>query len=321
MSSPERENLVGYVLGALEPHEKALVEQQLQQDESLRQELAHLRTRLAPILGNKDHLAPPAGLAQRCCDYVYSRTEVMPAALSPAAGSTAVRSRWSWLELSVAGMIAAAVAVFLLPNIYQSQIQSQILACQNNLKDIGFAEADYSHRNGDYYPAVQPGDRINAAGMWAPTLVSQNYLPQQGKTFVCPGSQQADLPQFHVPTIDELKDMNAKDLAAVLPQLSGSYAETLGYRDNGDGRYHVQKNQHRERFAVAADRPGKNGTNSPNHGGRGQCVLFDDGHIMWLTTPEIGADEDNIFVNGNHLIEAGIHSNDAVIAPSDTPAK
>jgi hypothetical protein len=321
MSNPERENLIGYLLGALEPQEKAQVDRQLEQDESLRQELTALQKRLAPLLGNKDHLVPPAELAQRCCDYVYSRAEVMPTALSPIASSTAVRSRWSWLELSVAGAIAAAVAVFLLPNIYQSQIQSQILACQNNLKDIGYSAADYSERNGGYYPAVQPGDRINAAGMWAPTLVSQNYVPQGGKTFVCPGSQQADLPGFHVPTIDELQAMKAKELAAVLPQLSGSYAITLGYHDNADGRYRLQKDQHREHFAVAADRPGKNGTNSPNHGGRGQDVLFDDGHVQWLTTPEIGADGDNIFVNGNHLIEAGIHSNDAVIAPSDTPAK
>jgi hypothetical protein len=316
MTDPIREQLIGYLLGADEPAEHSQVADYLARDESLRRDLEVMRRGLEPLAADRMHYTPPSGLAQRCCDYVFSRTEIMPAALSSTSGtSTRVARRWSWLELSVAGAIAAAVAVFLLPKIYQSQLQSQLLTCQNNLKDIGLAAANYSQRNGGYYPVSQLGDRVNAAGMWAPTLVSQNYLPQPGKAVVCPSSPLADDPQFHEPTLEEVQAMTAAQLAEMLPRLS-SYGFTLGYRDDGQGPYKLQKNQHRERFAVAADSPGKNGANSPNHGGTGQNVLFDDGHVRFLKTAQQGPDEDDIFSNAHHEVAPGLNSNDAVIVPS-----
>jgi hypothetical protein len=313
MTDTIREHLIGYLLGAVEPEERALVDQHLQRDESLRRELELLRQGLHPLAADQTPHQPPAGLAQRCCDYVFSRTEVLPGALSPASNIKVVRHRWSWLELGVAGAIAASVAVFLLPKIYQTQIQAQILACQNNLKDIGLATADYSQRNGGYYPVARPGD---AAGMWAPTLVSQNYLPQPGKTMICPSSPEANDPQFRVPTIEELKAMNAAQLAEILPRLGGSYGITLGYRQDGTGPYTLQRNQGRKRFAVVSDAPGKNGTNSPNHGGTGQNVLWDDGHVSFMNSPQSGPDADDIFSNAHHEVAPGLDPNDAVIVRS-----
>jgi hypothetical protein len=316
MNNPIREHLIGYLVGAIEPEERSLVEQHLEHDESLRRELEVLRQSLHPLAADQTHHQSPAGLAQRCCEYVFSRAEVMPVALSPAGSGAKVTRRWSWLELTVAGAIAASVAVFLLPKIYQSQIQSQLLACQNNLKDIGFAASNYGQRNGGYYPVVQPGDRINAAGVWAPTLVSENYLPQSGRTVVCPSSALANDAQFHVPTLEEVAAMNAAQLAQIMPRLGGSYAMTLGYRNQGEGPYKLQRNQGREHFAVVSDMPGKNGTNSPNHGGRGQNVLWDDGHVSFMSSPQSGPDADNIFSNTRQEVAPGLNSDDAVIVPS-----
>jgi hypothetical protein len=315
MTDPIREQLIGYLLGADDPNERALVQEHLERDESLRRDLEVLRKGLEPLASDPTHYQPPAGLAQRCCDYVFSRTEVMPAALSATRNTKVVRNRWSWLELSVAGAIAVAAAVLLLPKVYQSQLQSKLLACQNNLKDIGLAAADYSQRNGGYYPVARPGDRVNAAGMWAPTLVSQNYLQQPGKSVVCPSSSLADDPQFHEPTLEEVQAMSAAQLAEILPRLS-SYGFTLGYRDDGQGPYKLQRNQHRQRFAVASDSPGKNGANSPNHGGTGQNVLFDDGHVDFIKSTQASPDDDNIFSNAHHEVAPGLNPNDAVIVPS-----
>ena len=143
MTDPIREHLLGYLLGADEPEERLLVEKHLAENESLRSEM-ELFKGLQPLSADEQHHEPPHGLAQRCCDYVFTRTEVMPAALSQSGTTNAPRQRWSWLEMTVAGTIAAAVAVFLLPKIYESQVQSKLLACQNNLKDIGLAAMDYS---------------------------------------------------------------------------------------------------------------------------------------------------------------------------------
>ena len=42
------------------------------------------------------------------------------------------------------------------------------------------------------------------------------------------------------------------------------------------------------------------GSNSPNHGGRGQNVLYVGGNVKWLTAPTmptIGCENDDIYLN------------------------
>src|ERR1700761_8771727 len=126
MTDPIREQLIGYLLGADDPAERALVKEHLERDESLRRDLEVLRKSLEPLAADQAPYDAPPGLADRCCEYVFSRAEVMPAALTTHGNTMSVSRRWSWTELSVAGAIAAAVAIFLLPKVYQSQIQSQV---------------------------------------------------------------------------------------------------------------------------------------------------------------------------------------------------
>jgi hypothetical protein len=313
-----RDNLLGYLLNAVEPEERSAIEQHLAHDEQLKKELEVLRTGLHPLSVDELHHQPPVGLAQRCCEYVFSCAAVMPARLSNVDRNAGARSahRWSWLDLSVAGAIAVAVSVLLLPAIYQSHVESQMLACQNNLKDLGIEAADYSTHNGGYYPAMQPGDRLNEAGMWAPTLASQSYPVTHA--VICPSSKLADDSQFRVFTLKELHAMSEAQLAEILPRLGGSYGFTLGYRDGGT--YKNQKNRHRKNFAVMADMPGEKGTNSLNHGTLGQNVLWDDGRVSHLGNPQANPD-DNIFTNAHGDIAAGLNPDDAVIVDSRVPAE
>jgi hypothetical protein len=312
--NPMRENLLGYLLGAVEPEERSAVEQNLAQDAQLRQELDLLRTSLAPLEGEPAHHEPPKGLAQRCCEFVFTR-DIMPARLSPATSSETLRPRhrWSRLDLTVGGAIAAAVAILILPAIYQSRLQSQITACQNNLKDIGLAMSDYSDKHSGYYPAVRPGDQLNAVGMWAPVLEDEDYL-SRGPALFCPSSD-VDA-NFRMPHIKDLERMSRAEFEAIAPRLGGSYGYTLGYRVNGN--YKTQQNQHRKAFAVMSDAPGPGGTNSPNHGGGGQNVLYDDNHVRFQNGTQVGPDD--IFRNARGQIAPGAHSNDAVIVHSQEPA-
>jgi hypothetical protein len=55
-----------------------------------------------------------------------------------------------------------------------------------------------------------------------------------------------------------------------------------------------------------------------HHGGRGQNVLFEDGHVAFLTSSQPCDSADDIFANDHHLVAAGDHQNDSVIAPSGT---
>ncbi len=242
----------------------------------------------------------------------------MPVALSPVGtiGGTVSKRRWSWLDLSVAGAIAVAVAVLLLPAIYQSNAHARLLACQSNLKDIGYATASYSDHNGGYYPAAQPGEPV---GTWAPMLVSQGFLPQGDRAMVCPSSKLAEERQFHVPSKEEfeqmVRTMSPSELASALEKLSGSYGETLGYTNDGKV-YRVQRNRHRPGFAVASDLPGEHAANSPNHGSRGgQNVLFEDGRVEHQMNAGT-AGGDNIFLNGRGEVGPGVDENDSVIVPA-----
>jgi prepilin-type processing-associated H-X9-DG protein len=72
---------------------------------------------------------------------------------------------------------------------------------------------------------------------------------------------------------------------------------------------------------ILADRPGHDGShrilegNSPNHGGRGQNVLYTDGHVRWHHTRSLGPHDADMFLNARQLPGPGIHEFDATLAP------
>jgi len=310
MSDAMRQNLIGYLLQAIEPDEHAAVEQHLQNDPALKNDCELLRACLAPLAHDKEHHAPPQGLASRCCDFVYARTDVMPAALTAAGDARAINRRpWSWLDLTVAGAIAVAVAVLFVPAIYQSRAMAQRTACQRNLQDIGTEMASYSNSHGGYYPVAHPDDPVPFGSAWSTRLVST--LPRGERTFLCPSAPPIDDPNFHVPGMTELNSLDAAHLAQVRGHLSGNYGGVLGYKDHG--KYTAPKQTESGDLALAADAAGPNATNSPNHGGDGQYVLFGNGAVKYLKSPQIAGTNDNIYINSDGEEGPGTGPDDAVL--------
>jgi prepilin-type processing-associated H-X9-DG protein len=132
---------------------------------------------------------------------------------------------------------------------------------------------------------------------------------------VCPSSPLADDRKFHVPSDEELvqlqKSMTPAEYAAVLDRLSGSYGETLGYTDAGKV-YRRPRNLHQADRVVFSDLPGEHAANSLNHGGRGQNVLYADGHVEHLSSA-MTPGGDHIFLNRNGLVEPSDDRDDTVI--------
>ena len=56
--------------------------------------------------------------------------------------------------------------------------------------------------------------------------------------------------------------------------------------------------------------------NSPNHGGEGQNVMFNDGHVEWFITPLAGAEKDNIYTHGRTTRTSG---GEGIAGPLDWP--
>ena len=114
--------------------------------------------------------------------------------------------------------------------------------------------------------------------------------------------------------------MSPEHFQAVAPRLSGCYSYSLGYTDGagfhcGPRRTADLSNDHEP---VMSDRPaldhGAPG-NSTNHG-QGQNVLYMGGHVRFCTSPDAGVDRDNIFLNKEGKVAAGVDRWDTVLGSS-----
>jgi hypothetical protein len=133
---------------------------------------------------------------------------------------------------------------------------------------------------------------------------------------VCPATSLAEQREFRLPSVIELKNAKGETLVQFHRSMGGSYGYTLGYLT--DGKYQPTKNRSRSNFALVADAPtmGADGLRSMNHGINGQNVLFEDGHVEYLTMCEVSGCRDKIYLNDQDQPAAGVHENDSVVAGS-----
>ena len=318
MSTPMQELLLGYLLGALDDAEQELVETRLQFDPQWREELGRLRERLARLDAAYMQYEPPAGLAQRTCDRIFGRpaARARQAALTPAGAAPAGGSRFRAFDVTAAACIAVAALLLVLPAINTSRFNSQVTTCQDNLRELGGGLATYSEQNGGYFPRVPTRGKLAFAGVYAPTLAQHGLLHETRKV-ICPASPQAEEADFHLPSLAELEQLPHEELDRLLPVVGGSYGYSLGHVE--DGRYRDVKNEGRASFALMSDAPDPLSPEGlgRNHGGQGENVLFEDGHVQFVTTSR-PTGLDDIFSNDDGDIAAGLHRHDSVIVPSAT---
>lgn len=321
-----RDELIGYLLDAIEPDERAAIEQKLADSPELRSELALLSRALEPLEAGSEPYAPSPRLAQRTCEFVAHQAMIVSRAGGemPPADVPAVRSRrWSFADLAVAVGIFIAGSAVLFPAINQSRYSARLMACQDHLRHIGVALAEYSGLHNGLLPEVPAEGNLGAAGVYAARLADSQLLSDPS-TLICPDSVLANRAgSFRVPTLEELRQAHGEALAHLQESMGGSYGYNLGYRTQG--QLQLPRNLNRPHFALMADAPQLDPTagqanaaaepKSTNHGGRGHNVLFEDGHVDFLTTRKAGG-RDDIFLNDEGHVAVGLHQDDAVIAGS-----
>jgi hypothetical protein len=313
-----REHLLGYLLGALDSPETDVLEDHLATDRQLQAELELLRGGLEPLDADRDPIEPPAGLATRTCLLISKYTEVSPAPVADPGERQAAASagRWRLSDFAVAASVLIAAGMLFLPALSNSRSNARLLACQNNLKDLGAGLVNYSRQNNDLFPQIPLAGKMAAAGAYAPQLYEAGYVTTPN-SIVCPASELADDRMFTPPSQKDIMGAEGEHLTELRRKMGGSYGYTLGYQD-ANHVYHPTRNRSRERYALMADAPNLNSQHfqSSNHGGDGQNVLFEDGKVKYLKNCHLTDCRDEIFSNDEGKMAPGTHVDDAVIGHS-----
>ena len=323
MTSPSREHLLGYLLGALERTEQEQVEAELDQNPTLRAELHRMQSCLSHIgLSDKPQdFDPPPGLAARACQHVtaHARAAVTPAAVIATQYSGEPPRRLRWADLLAMATVVVIGISLLFPWLTSNRIAAQLAACQRNLQQLGMALQEHSNLQPDAsFPGPEASGARAAAGIYAPTLVTYQKVPH--RIFLCPSSPLVRSgSEFRVPTLDELDKATGQKLVALQQSMGGDYGYTLGYTQ--DGKLQKPCNARRPGFVLLADAPSDTqpGRASANHRGRGQNLLYEDGHVqflMKLPSPDL---TDDPFHNRDGRVAAGLDCDDAVLGASSDP--
>jgi len=331
-----REQLVGHLLGALEPSESKQVEMALadpQRGPELRRELDCLRRAVAPLARDRETFSPPAGLAARTLDRVAAERTASTPALEPSSREPVTgrlptphehewdalprrsrsRSR-AWIDRAIVAATALAACVLVAPLLLDSIAQARARRAERNLMRTSGALQGYaeSHR---VFPTPPDSGPLSRAGLYAPTLVSDMRLVADDGTLVCPDSALARSGTFRVPTLDEVRAaVGTPGFDELVRAMGGDYGYTLGHRDS-NGTLQANGNRRRRHHPIMADAPDEGSERSSNHPDGIHHVLFEDGHVRRIPSGDLHGD-DHLFKNHDGNVAAGVDEEDAVIGDS-----
>jgi hypothetical protein len=316
------ENLVGYLLKALDTDEQHEVERYLREHPEAHKRLEQLRGGLDLLARDAGDGEPPADLWIRTLARVAEhKCRTLPAA--PPADRAAAVPRGSWwrradvlvaaLLLIVVGGLGVTAVARLIPD-------RHVVECANNLREFDKALEAYADNHNGQYPWVGEKPPRNFAGSFVPALNEARVMPP-GLSVSCPGDTPRPPDSY---TFADLERLTPDEFRAVSRRLAGCYAYSLGYQEPGGLMLLGLTRAMDGLLPIMSDAPPAhdNGNevspgNSTNHGGKGQNVLFRDGHVEFRTQRTVGPGDDDIFLNAEQRVAAGRGPRDAVLGRSD----
>jgi hypothetical protein len=326
-------NLLGYLLNALDAETHQQVETQLRADSELQHSLGMLRQALEPLAADKEEIDPPAGLAYRTIARVAEyRCRPLPPPPERSPAPPMPHRRWRQRDILIAASILVLVSGMLVPMIAHVRDRRALAGCQNNLRQVHDALAVYRDNHAGNFPMVQEEPPYNFPGMFAVHLKEAGCLgtDQSGRSninLLCPANGGQRQPEY---TSAQLMTMSPEERARAARELTGCYAYSLGYRGPSGELCGLRQDIRQpdlttDRLPILADKPrvspGSNVRgNSLNHAG--QNVLYMGGNVRYWTTPNAGIDDDDIYLNRDGKVAAGKDLFDTVLGTgNDEPGK
>ncbi|HHM12274.1 MAG TPA: hypothetical protein ENJ16_01875 [Planctomycetaceae bacterium] len=312
----DREDLLGYLLGALDAEESARVEAAVRNDVALRQELRELQDALQPLEEERDAVDdPPPGLAERTLRYVEAHRAIpRPVMARP------TRSRWIDAVATIASV--GILALLLFPTLLNSRFRARVHQCQSNLLALGTQLMSYADAQPDRsYPPLAESGRFAFAGAPAVELAERGLLDRQTRLLLCPATRVSVGSWGGIPTRQAIETASEDELERLQARAGGSYGWYLGVVC--EGRFRAPRHRGRSFFVIASDAPSSDLAHraSANHGGVGWNVLYDDLHVDFIRVSDIELSPDDPTRNHLGMVAAGVGGNDSVVAPSGTPVR
>jgi hypothetical protein len=312
------DQMIDYVLGRLEGHERERLEQRLQVDTDAAARADRLGQCLTLLLDDgRQNLAPPSGLARRTLALVAESRSKPRSILE----YVPTRVPFRRADLAVAASIFLAGFLTLLPAVHRSRERMSQAGCVFNLQQIGHSLAQYAslHPFYPYPPAAEPDAPV---GTFAAVLHDAGLL-RDLSVLNCPCNSHGKNRPRDLPSAEQLMRLRKLDPDRYRDLLCWDYAYNAGYR-HPSGRPGPVESRLPMAIPVVADAPSHDNYvrilagNSPNHGRRGQNVLFSDGSVRWLPTRRVGPHDADLYLNKLSEIGPGMDEHDAVLLPSYT---
>jgi hypothetical protein len=315
-----RDELVGYLLNAIDEPEARKVEAALADAETgpaLRHDLERLRGAMRPLDYDRQHFSAPSGLATRTLAFVTAQTAARPLPTPRAFTSSEdepVASPRVWLDRVIMAATALAACVLVGPLLLDAITESRARRAERNLQKTSLGLQGYaeSHR---VFPTPPDSGPLSRAGLFAPTLVSEERLVADDGTLLVPGTSLDRRGGFRIPSLQELEAaVGTPQFDTMVRTMSGDYGYTLGHRD-ASGTLQPNKNLRREHHPLVADAPDECCQKSSNHPGGIHYILFEDGHVERTLQDDLHRD-DHLYKNHAGTTAAGTDPEDAVIGDS-----
>jgi hypothetical protein len=312
------ENLVGFLLNALDDDAKRQVEASLRSSAELRSRLDLLHRAVAPLAADREAPEPRSGLvlSTLACIAEYQCRKLPDAPPPPPSQATPVsRHRLRRPDVLVAAVLLIILGGIGAPYLLHLWRNYQRANCQENLRFVGIGLQRYCDTHDGSFPVVAEKGPHGVAGIFVPVLGDSGMIGLE-TPIACPAQKHGPMQRRSLREMEELYASNPAAFRLEAQRLAGGYAYTLGYVDAAG--YHGLRRDFGDHLPIIADRlESLTQRNSANHGGVGQNVLYVGGFVEWHTNRNAGINGDDIYVNRDNRLLAGKDREDTVLGPGD----